>query len=310
MELIPILKGAATYIPFLYRAERGATGGTVSARYCYAVWLRHLKLLRESALHTRFGTVAELGPGDSLGIGLAALLCGASRLYAFDVVKYADNQRNFAILRELAELFRSRAAIPDYDEFPEMRPRLNAYSFPHDVLPDALLDAMLEPRRVDDIARALAGEASQIEISYKVPWGELRAADAGSVDLVLSQAVLEHVEDLDWTYRMLARWLAPQGVMSHVIDFRSHRLTRHWDGHLGYSPAVWRIVKGRRPYLLNRQPAARHLQLLRECNFRVTRTDRDLARSHLSPDQLGAPFKSWSEEDRRTAGVLIQAVRD
>jgi hypothetical protein len=310
MELIPILKGAATYVPFLYRAERGATGGTVSARYCYAVWLRHLKLLRDSGLRTRFATVAELGPGDSLGIGLAALLCGATRLYALDVVRYADNERNSAILRELAELFRARAAIPDHVEFPDMRPRLEDYSFPRDMLPDSLLDATLQPQRVDSIARALAGEASQIEISYKVPWGEINPADAGSVDLVLSQAVLEHVEDLDWTYRLLTRWLAPQGVMSHVIDFRSHRLTRHWDGHLAYSPAVWRIVKGRRPYLLNRQPAARHLELLRECSFRVTRADRDLAPSYLSVDQLSAPFRSWSDEDRRTAGVLIQAVRN
>src|SRR4051812_4230367 len=182
MELIPILKGAATYVPFLYRAERGATGGTVSARYCYAVWLRHMKLLRDSGLRTRFATVAELGPGDSLGIGLAALLCGASRLYALDVVRDADNQRNSIILRELAELLRSRAAIPGHDEFPDMRPRLSDYSFPRDVLPDALLDAMLKSRRVEEIAAAVAGKSSQIEISYKVPWTQLRPADAGSVD--------------------------------------------------------------------------------------------------------------------------------
>ena len=42
-------------------------------------------------------TISELGPGDSLGIGLAGLISCANRYYALDVVKFAaDNQRNLA----------------------------------------------------------------------------------------------------------------------------------------------------------------------------------------------------------------------
>lgn len=309
MEILPILKGAATYVPLLYRAERGSTGGTVDARYCYSVWLRHLKLLHECKLRTRFSTVAELGPGDSLGIGLAALLCGADRLYALDVVRYADLGRNIAVLAALVDLFRRRTPIPDDREFPQLRPRLDNYSFPHEAVPDAQLEAALAPERVAAISRALQGESSSIVISYKVPWTELAPHEEGSIDLVLSQAVLEHVEDLDWTYRALGRWVAPDGVMSHVIDHRSHQLTRNWDGHLAYSPAVWRIVKGRRPYLLNREPPQRHLRLLEQAGFHAARVHRELAQHSLPRERLSRTFREWSDEDRRTAGLVLQAAR-
>ncbi len=75
MRLTPIVKGAATYISGLYkmRAKR-RTGGTDTAAYCYDVWLKHLTLLWANGLRTIPDTIAELGPGDSLGTGLAALL--------------------------------------------------------------------------------------------------------------------------------------------------------------------------------------------------------------------------------------------
>ena len=80
-----------------------------------------------------FETVAELGPGDSLGIGLAALLSSAQRYVALDVVRYAANTRNLQIFEELIALFRDRAPIPDEAEFPLVRPRLLSYTFPADI---------------------------------------------------------------------------------------------------------------------------------------------------------------------------------
>ena len=79
------LAGLATYVPGYEYLE--PTGGTSSARYCYSVWLRHLVMAYDSGLLQRPpATVAELGPGDSIGIGLAALLSGARKYHALDVV--------------------------------------------------------------------------------------------------------------------------------------------------------------------------------------------------------------------------------
>ena len=88
-----LLSGLATWLPGYPVMRR--TGGTDSARYCYSVWLRHLVLLHASGRmrHRVPRVVAELGPGDSIGIGIAALLSGAEKYYAFDVVRYSDLDR-------------------------------------------------------------------------------------------------------------------------------------------------------------------------------------------------------------------------
>src|SRR3979409_1984427 len=108
-----LVVGLATYIPGFQNLTGRKTGGTASARYCYAVWLRHLSMLHRSALPTTFETMAELGPGDSLGIGLAALISGTQRYLALDAVRYADSTRNLQIFDESIALFRDRAPIPD-----------------------------------------------------------------------------------------------------------------------------------------------------------------------------------------------------
>jgi hypothetical protein len=117
-----LIIGMATYIPGVPSLSARKTGGTVSARYCYAVWLRHLYMLHSHALPTKFETVVELGPGDSLGTGLAALASGVERYVALDAVRYADRARNLQILEELIALFRSRTSIPDQLEFPLIQP--------------------------------------------------------------------------------------------------------------------------------------------------------------------------------------------
>lgn len=307
MQLLPVLKGLATRIPFLYRADRGATGGTVSARYCYSIWMRHLVLLSEAGLPTTPDVVAELGPGDSLGIGLASMLCGAQKLLALDVVRYANKRRNHEILDELVGLFTSRAAIPDDREFPDVFPRLANYAFPSAILGDKRLVNSLTASRVDALHRALdgAGAEDAIQVRYVVPWDQANAGDQRSADLIFSQAVLEHVEHLGSTYPALARLLAPGGVMSHVIDFRSHKITRDWDGHLQYSDWWWDLVKGKRPYLLNRKPLSMHCALLEQNGFQIEQLVRDVRAPTASVPRSAAHLAGWTPKDRETASAVV-----
>jgi hypothetical protein len=67
-------------------------------------------------------TLAEPGPGDSLGVGLAALLSGISNYYALDIVRFSSPERNSKVFEELVSLFKARAARqskgwPDYDAY-------------------------------------------------------------------------------------------------------------------------------------------------------------------------------------------------
>lgn len=309
MQLLPILKGAATYIPGLYRPERGTTGGTVTARYCYSVWLRHLRVIARASGASTFERVAELGPGDSLGIGLAALLSGASHLEALDVVRYAPSVRNRLILSELTTLFRGRERIPDEREFPRVQPKLSAYDFPSDMLDEKRLAEALSEVRVERILAALDGVPSEISVKYRVPWNRESVKARADLDLVYSQAVLEHVEDINATHLAMWRRLRPGGIASHAVDFRSHCITPDWDGHLQYSRGMWSIVKGRRPYLLNRMSPTEHLLAMERAGFRILLEERVIQQPTLPLRKLAGIFRAWSSDDRRTAAMTVIAQR-
>jgi len=119
-----VINGILTFIPGFSKLKAARTGGTDSARYCYSVWLRHLVMAHRNGYLTHPLTVAELGPGDSIGVGLAALISGSNLYFGFDVVNYTSLQKNLSIFEELVSLFESRANIPGPEEFPAVKPYL------------------------------------------------------------------------------------------------------------------------------------------------------------------------------------------
>ena len=114
-----------------------------TARYCYSVWLRHLVAAHENGLEPKLRVVLELGPGDSIGAGLAALLSSAERYVVEDWVRYTNVADNLDVLEELLTLFRNQSPIPD-DEFPRIYPKLQSYAFPTDLIPALPSEAKIE----------------------------------------------------------------------------------------------------------------------------------------------------------------------
>jgi len=310
MYLKPVLRGLATWIPGARRLFARGTGGSNNSRYCYSVWLRHLVMAQQTGLNTDPRTVAELGPGDSLGTGLCAVLTGADRYLALDVVMHANTERNSVVLEELIELLARRAPIPDESEYPRVDPRLSSYAFPGEILTSERLNRTLAPDRLARIRSALRqGAAEGIEVRYVSRWENTAAVELEAVDLILSQAVLEHVEDLPPTYAAMQRWLRPGGLSSGCIDFRSHTYAREWNGHWGYSDAMWRLIRGNRPFLLNREPLSTHRRLLREAGFAIVYEQSRRNPGGLKRDRLAPRFRHLSDEDLSTQTVFIQAVK-
>jgi hypothetical protein len=256
--------------------------------------------------HGRIQSIAELGPGDSLGIGLAGLLSGATRLWALDVVAYATACSNRDVLNGLLELFLSRAEVPGGNEFPGVRPKIEDGIVPSSII--AVEPAEIR-RRYQAIIGALEGASAPVQVAYQVPWHRMSADSVRHVEMLFSQAVLEHVEDLEETYAAMARWVSPGGVVSHVIDFRSHGITKSWDGHRAYPEGLWRIAVGKRPYLLNRRAPSDHLELLEKAGFRVLHLNRYLRRPDLSRGSLARKFRVWSDADLETEGMHVIAER-
>lgn len=301
-----ILEGALSLLPGGLRLFRGGTRGSDSARYCYAVWLRHLV---RTGVMPRNATVVELGPGDSVGMGLAALLSGARRYVAIDVVRHADVDHNLAVLDALVGLFGRREPVPGDDEFPAIRPDLDSDVFPGTILDPVMMRANLAADRVAAIAAALRGEGPDGDppVRYVDPAAAADLIPGGSVDWVFSQAVLEHVDDLPGVYQACYDWLKPGGLMSHQIDFESHGTAREWNGHWVYPGLVWRLLRGRRPYLLNREPCATHLALMTESGFEIVAVERHRRPSRLRRDQLAGRFRGIAEDDLTTASAFVVA---
>lgn len=292
----------------LRKRELG-TGGTDSARYCYSVWLRHLSMVARHGRNADPKDVAELGPGDSIGAGLAALLCGAERYSALDVVRHANPVSNALVFDELLDLFRRRADIPDHNELRSVGPRLQDYRFPAHILDEARMARALHPQRVARIRNAVLGEDPSGIIRYHVPWQDAAVVQPGTQDLVFSQAVLEHVDALAEAYRAMHDWVRPGGYVSHQIDFKCHGWAQTWDGHWRYGDLRWKILRGRTSWFINRQPYSEHLRLLAETGFRVLESQPVTTAPSYARALLAPRFSAMPEDDRRTSGAYVLAVR-
>ena len=95
--------------------------------------------------------------------------------------------------------------------------------------------------------------------------------------------------------------------MSHQIDFKSHGTSREWNGHWVYPAPVWRLIRGNRRYLLNRQPCGVHLRALKLNGFSVIAEERVRLPSRLQRSRLNGSLRNMPEDDLTTAGIFLIA---
>ncbi len=313
--LRPLLGGLKSYVPGV---DFRGSGGSTSARYCYAVWLRHLALLSRHGFDAAGARVVELGPGDSVGVSLAALLSGAAAATALDAAAHASPEANQAVLAELVALFRDRAAPPGDDEFPNVRPRAPWLHSLDQVVDDATLAAALAPDRVARLARDVArpaGDAGAERLRYHAPWTP-DAVAPGSADLVLSQAVLEYFKhdgghddrnsQLAGAFATMRGWLRPGGMVSHQIDF-SAAFGPEWNAHWAVGDAAWALVVGRRPSYENRVPLSGYLELCGRHGFEVLAAEVVPAGAGVARGRLAPRFRDLPAADFEARGVHLIA---
>jgi hypothetical protein len=264
-------KGVMTFVPFFNRWSNSKAGSYVGARYFYSVWLRHLVGVSSIRPDFNFEVVAELGPGDALGIGICALLSGSKHYVGLDQIPFGLNSDNILLLDELTSLFKNRAPIPNDDEMPGVFPKLQDYSFPHHVLSEEVLKVSLSEAKLEHLRNVLSsGKFSGGElISYAAPWSSVDVLAPNSIDFLLSQAVLEHVDGIDDAYQAMRLWMKPSGIMSHRIDYTSHGITRDWFGHWTLPAWEWKLIRGKREYLINRKPHSAHVDSLTAKKFTI-----------------------------------------
>ena len=312
-----LLKGIVKSIPgieYIYNFHKN-TGGSCNARYCYAVWLTHLSYAFQNGTKNIPKNVVELGPGDSLGTGIAALITGAEKYYALDIVRYSNAKESLKVFDELILLFKNKSPIPGPKEFPLMRPLLNSYDFPANLFNANKLAYLLQDERINRIRSSIKTidivkeQGTNKMISFIVPWLGNNIIEENSIDMIFSQAVLQHIDQLELTYNYMYQWLKPNGVISHEIDFKSMGSADTWDGHWAYSDIEWIIVKGRKLFYINRSGNSTHQQLLKKNGFEVLYEHKTYQASTLHKNKIAKRFKSLSEDDFQISSTFFQAIK-
>lgn len=278
-----------------------------NGKRCVHLWLRHLLLLNDNIQLQNIKTVTEVGCGRSLGMGLAALVSGVDKYYACDVEPYANTNANLVALEAVINTYKQKQAIPaerglDHEFYKSVR-------FPHHILGKHFTP---NENVCSNIKSELINGNNNI-INYVAPWND----DASifpqkSSDLIISNAVMEHVDDLNSVYHTMNVWLKPGGYISHCVDFRSHNLYPGWNGHWKASPQQRKDKAKGRPFLLNYEPFSTHINTIKNNGFEIIKVIRSTSVNVLTRDDLGSDFKDLSDEDLNTdvAWIIAKKIRD
>jgi hypothetical protein len=295
-KFIHIIKGlikAAIPIPKLHTPSR--TGGTDNSRYCYTTWLRHLVVLNKYQKEIP-AVIAELGPGDSPGTGIAALLCGCKKYIALDYFSYGTAANNVKIFDELVILFSNRTALPDEKEFPLVIPHLDNYDFPAHILTEEVLAKSMAAERLAAIRKELADPgSSNIFVHYFVPW-KVSDIKYETLDLFFSQSVLQYV-DLRVVYPAINKWLKPKGHMAHAVDFSSLGSHTEWNGHWAYTAPEWKLFSIGKKILLNRAPFCYHKNYLVKYGFNLLNSIIYKNKEGFQKKQLSKEFRQLPDDE-------------
>ena len=179
-------------------------------------------------------TILELGPGDSIATAILAKAHGA-RAILVDAGSYArQDTRPYAELEiELQKMMGGCSILEGASSVPDILSICNA-------------------------AYLTEGLAS------------LRSLESASVDMIFSQAVLEHVRRSEFidTMKQCRRILRPDGVCSHRVDLKDH--LQESLNNLRFSTGVWESkLFARSGFYTNRIRYSQMLEIFWEAGFKV-----------------------------------------
>lgn len=264
-------------VPVSYRIFRALGmfrhGAMDQAGYAVDVVLDHLaRIGGPDALAGK--TCLELGPGDSLASAVIAHALGAKRTYLVDVGAFAEPR--IETYRDVAtELARRGYPAPDVSGFTSTNEMLTATGAVY--LTDGL--------------------------------ASLRSIETGSVDVIWSQAVLEHVRlaELPAVLAELRRIIAAGGVMSHRIDYKDHLGGSL--NNLRFPQALWESeFMARSGFYTNRVRNSEFLELMRGARFELSDVKAGRwAALPMGRSKMAAPFRTLDEDDLLTRHVNVVA---
>jgi hypothetical protein len=190
--------------------------------------------------------------------------------------------------------------------------KIENYAFSFDLLSETQLKKSLSTDRLELIRNEIVNMENPNNkfIEFQIPWYDSSVLEKNSVDFIYSQAVLQSVEDLENTYHAMSDWLMPLRIMSHTIDFKSMDITKDWNSHWTFSDFEWKIVKGGKNFLINRQPFSYHIDLHYKYGLKVLKKSLEKMKNDLSKNQLSKRFEALNDDELTTSGMYILSQKE
>lgn len=210
-------------MPNIINRARKVTGtGSVSidhditalVAYYKSVFDKYTRCLEAIDPHRSYGkkTIVELGPGDTIAIALFFLAYGAARVFCYDRFKLITNiKKNSTIARRILQIL------------PEKQKQ--------------------ELQKIISFNKKGHVQWDTYRLKYLLNTKHLSQIEKSSVDIIVSNAVLEHVNDLENLFATMSYVMKPGGLMVHAADLGSHGL--HYKTPLDFLTVpekLWRLM--------------------------------------------------------------------
>lgn len=186
-----ILRNAAKRI-FFRLGNIGTKSGTYHLQATLEESLRYIREVFHDykfygAVENFYGRVAEVGTGDSCGVGILFLLDGCQQI---DLIDKYYSARNIEHQRDII-----KALLPPSSVLSANSPKQS---------PDE--------ESINGLSRYYGDRASS----------EKFFQNHGGYDFIVSRAVLEHVDKPEHSLALMAEALNPDGMLLHKVDLRDH----------------------------------------------------------------------------------------
>lgn len=279
--------------------EHNRTKGNSEPAYPVHILNRNLHILEShldlSSLHNL--SVAEIGPGDSLTIGILMLLIGFNSYSAFDAFPYATIDTSFEYASASLKYLKSHTK----SSFTYLQKNLKSY--------DSSVSKYLLP------LKHLSNEPSILQetypkLHYTAPYSFSQLSKS-SFHIIFSQACLEHISDLDSFFAAAYNSLMPGGVFLTQIDFKSHARSLLWNGHYRYSEKQLSYINSKNTFRwINGHPPSHYLNLAQQVGFSVLYQYIHTEQSSFTIDNVNSRYHSFDNTDLTTSSmtVLLQKV--
>lgn len=249
-------------------------GSMDKVEYAYNVYIRHFDQL----VNRKSPVILELGPGDSLSTALFSLAHDCSKTYMIDVGDYANRElENYRLVKDYV----SKIIV-------------------NDKLSELQITSINEMLNYCNAEYYTDGLESLKKIADK------------SVDLVFSQAVLEHIPKNEFyeTFIEIHRILKDDGICSHEIDLRDH--LANGLNNLRFSEKFWESkFMSSSGFYTNRLRKSEMIEYFKKSGFNVTiMNETRWKKVPIDRSKLYGPFKSYSDDDLiiSTFSVLLSPL--